>query len=149
MGTYDTIGGTPRHDPAFDRNPPDVCIECEIDPDDCPGEDHCGLVRLARAKINYIRFRNEICSKCIENGDQPEDCVCSTEDIDNCEWATHPFDAPETEEEKTELASEVLSTLANRGISAVDKLAILYIAMKSLSDRVRLDSKRGVQDENR
>ena len=51
MGTYDTIGGTPRHDPAFDRNPPDVCIECEIDPDDCPGEDHCGLVRLARSQI--------------------------------------------------------------------------------------------------
>ena len=54
MGTYDTIGGTPRHDPAFDHDPPTVCLEYEIDPDDCPGEDRCGLVRLARAKIGII-----------------------------------------------------------------------------------------------
>jgi len=41
MGTYDTIGGTPRHDPAFDYDPPDICLECEIDPEDCPGEAAC------------------------------------------------------------------------------------------------------------
>lgn len=30
MGTYDTIGGTPRHDPAFDYDPP--CAVCGLDP---------------------------------------------------------------------------------------------------------------------
>lgn len=47
MGTYDTIGGTPRHDPVFDSEPPcDTCTrtcrtcgraanrcECETGPD--------------------------------------------------------------------------------------------------------------------
>ena len=54
MGTYDTIGGTPRHDPAFDCDPPTVCLECEIEPDDCPGEDRCEIVRLARDKIGVL-----------------------------------------------------------------------------------------------
>ncbi len=30
MGTYDTIGGAPRHDPAFDHDPP--CAVCGLDP---------------------------------------------------------------------------------------------------------------------
>ena len=34
MGTYDTKGGTPRHDPAFDYDPP--CEVCGFDPaSDC------------------------------------------------------------------------------------------------------------------
>jgi len=33
MGTYDTIGGTPRHDPMFDEDPP--CEICGKDSFDC------------------------------------------------------------------------------------------------------------------
>ncbi len=28
MGTYDTIGGTPRHNPAFDEDEFGECLEC-------------------------------------------------------------------------------------------------------------------------
>jgi hypothetical protein len=41
--------GTPRYDPPYDCDLPEICIDCEIDPDDCPGEDHCGIVRLTRS----------------------------------------------------------------------------------------------------
>lgn len=46
MGTYDTIGGTPRHDPAFDYDPP--CDVCGDDPAVCdcyeeiPGRNNYG-----------------------------------------------------------------------------------------------------------
>lgn len=33
MGTYDTIGGAPRHDPILDQGPP--CNICGDDPDVC------------------------------------------------------------------------------------------------------------------
>jgi len=33
MGTYDTIGGTPQHDPAFDEDW--LCEVCGKDPCDC------------------------------------------------------------------------------------------------------------------
>ena len=33
MGTYDTIGGTPRHDPMFDQDMP--CEVCGRDPFYC------------------------------------------------------------------------------------------------------------------
>ena len=33
MGTYDTRGGYPRHDPMFDEDPP--CDGCGKDPYDC------------------------------------------------------------------------------------------------------------------
>ncbi len=40
MGTYDTIGGTPRHDPAFDYDLP--CEVCGLDPyGDYPGGKGC------------------------------------------------------------------------------------------------------------
>lgn len=28
MGTYDTVGGSPRHNPEFDRDTTKECIEC-------------------------------------------------------------------------------------------------------------------------
>jgi len=28
MGTYDTIGGTPRHDPTFDEDGFAACLKC-------------------------------------------------------------------------------------------------------------------------
>jgi len=44
MGTYDTRGGTPRHDPCFDYDPP--CEVCGGDPFDCPCPECpvCGVV---------------------------------------------------------------------------------------------------------
>ena len=47
-----------------------------------------------------------------------------------------------TEERKIELASGVLSTLTNRGISIEDRLNILDLAMKSLNAKKRAYNRR-------
>ena len=44
MGTYDTIGGTPRHDPMFDLDSPcEVCGK-DIDLCECPECPKCGSI---------------------------------------------------------------------------------------------------------
>jgi len=44
MGTYDTIGGTPRHDPMFDMGY--ICQRCgkHVDKCGCPECPICGMV---------------------------------------------------------------------------------------------------------
>lgn len=44
MGTYDRADGYPRHDPAFDADPP--CAVCGMNVDDCkcPECQTCGSV---------------------------------------------------------------------------------------------------------
>ena len=44
MGTYDTIGETPRHDPMFDES--GVCERCGCHPDECkcPECKVCGMI---------------------------------------------------------------------------------------------------------
>ena len=42
MGTYDTIGGTPRHNPEFDIDIPHCCEGCEDAGEDCCN-DECGI----------------------------------------------------------------------------------------------------------
>lgn len=53
MGTYDTIGGTPRHDPMFDYDPP--CEICGNDPFDCtcPECPKCGTVGDPKCYVNH------------------------------------------------------------------------------------------------
>lgn len=53
MGTYDTIGGTPRHDPNFDRD--DSCVVCGKDPSsncECPECPRCNTVGDPTCAIN-------------------------------------------------------------------------------------------------
>ncbi len=54
MGTYDTRGGTPRHDPMFDYDPP--CAICGKDPSgdcDCPECPKCGTVGDPKCYIEH------------------------------------------------------------------------------------------------
>lgn len=58
MGTYDTIGGTPRSNPEFDRDPPcEVCgkpvDECQCKP--CP---QCGVVGCPLHGRDYNASKN-------------------------------------------------------------------------------------------
>jgi hypothetical protein len=52
MGTYDTIGGTPRHDPSFDHE--GSCDICGHDPSDCICPE-CPVCGAQGDKECYIR----------------------------------------------------------------------------------------------
>lgn len=57
MGTYDTIGGTPRHDPNFEYDPP--CDICGKDPGggpfgcECPECPICGEIGNPKCYVDH------------------------------------------------------------------------------------------------
>lgn len=59
MGTCDTIGGTPRHNPSFDMDPPcEVCgkpvDECQCEP--CP---QCGALGCPLHGVKITPYRKK------------------------------------------------------------------------------------------
>jgi hypothetical protein len=65
MGTYDTRGGTPRHDPSFDEDLP--CAICGKDPYECecPECPVCGAAGDPKCyKEHDLQKYLTTCSKC-------------------------------------------------------------------------------------